>query len=158
MSSQSINVRLFQQVFEQCPGLAWNKDILKVVLKCIADVKEKKKNPEGDELMPEAKKKEVDESGALSNHQRLQAVEIFASMIKECTQHSHSRDLLAANIELISSVIVRTIETAESWKKKKVSKTIQVVNLFIKAARILSKEAPSSVSTHGAKIIKVIEK
>ena len=85
-------------------------------------------------------------------------------MIKDCTQHSSSRKLLTANIELISQVITRSVETSDSWKNKKVTKTSQVVNLFVKAARIIIKSTDASskekekVRTQGALIVRAIEK
>ena len=47
--------------------------------------------------------------------------------------------MLAKHIEAISNAIVKSVDTAASWKNKKVSKTIQVVNLYVKAGRILVK-------------------
>ena len=57
-------------------------------------------------------------------------------------------------------MISRAIQTADSWKNKKVSKTIQVVNLYIKAARILVHKMPESVETvraQGVLIVKALE-
>ena len=45
---------------------------------------------------------------------------------------------MAKNLELISNVIIKVIEQADSWKNKKVKKTMQVINLYVKAAKILS--------------------
>lgn len=69
-------------------------------------------------------------------------------------------------MELISSVVVRVIETSNSWKNKKVKKTLQVVNIYAKAAKILvANQAKLSGSfnfdqlrTQGTLIIKAIEK
>jgi hypothetical protein len=103
-------------------------------------------------------------SGSRSNHQRLQAVELLGHLIKDCTQHGSSRKLLSANIDLISQVITSTVETSDSWKNKKVTKTSQVVNLFVKAARIIIKSTDASskdkekVRTQGALIVRSIEK
>lgn len=110
---------------------------MKVILKCIVATKEKKKEEVkkeegGDELMPavvatdKKKKKQNSEdegNGSRSNHQRLQAVELLNHLIKDCRQHASSRKLLTANIELIAQVIVSTVDTADSWKNKKVTKT-----------------------------------
>ena len=68
---------------------------------------------------------------------------------------------MVSNLDLITQVVVRTIETADSWKNKKVSKTSQVVNLYLKAARIIVKSEPEhteAVRTHGAKVLKAIDK
>lgn len=81
-------------------------------------------------------------------------------MIKECNQHETSRALLLSSIPTIASVVVRTVQTADSWKNKKVSKTIQVVNLYIKAARILIHKNPQAVETlrqQGLLIVKALE-
>ncbi len=40
-------------------------------------------------------------------------------------------------MDLITHVILRVIETSDSWKNKKVKKTLQVVNLYAKAAKII---------------------
>jgi hypothetical protein len=57
MSSNAINVRLFQSVFEQNPGFGW-QHLIKVILKCIVSTKVKGAKAEGKtegeyELMPE---------------------------------------------------------------------------------------------------------
>jgi hypothetical protein len=102
--------------------------------------------------------------GSRSNHQRLQAVELLNHLIKDCRQHASSRKLLVSHIELISQVIVSTVDTADSWKNKKVTKTSQVVNLFVNAARTIVKSGDSSskdkdkVRIQGALIVKAIEK
>jgi len=43
-------------------------------------------------------------------------------------------------VELISQVVIRCVETADSWKNKKVSKTSQVIGLYVKMARALKGE------------------
>ncbi len=107
---------------------------------------------------------EEEGQGSRSNHQRLQAVELLNHLIKDCRQHASSRKLLVTNIELIAQVIVSTVETADSWKNKKVTKTSQVVNLFVNAARTIVKSTDSTskdkerVRQQGALIAKAIEK
>lgn len=101
--------------------------------------------------------------GSRSNHQRLQAVELFGFLIKDCQNSEESRRALQKNLELISTVIIKVVETSDSWKNKKVKKTIQVVNLFAKAARILVHPKNEAVNKElirkeGALIIKAIEK
>lgn len=77
---------------------------------------------------PSKKKKggdnEDEGEGSRSNHQRLQAVELLGLLIKVCQNDSIAKEHLKANIQLISSVIIRCVQTADSWKNKKVSKTI----------------------------------
>ena len=71
---------------------------------------------------------------------------------------------MVTNIELIAQVIVNTVDTADSWKNKKVTKTSQVVNLFVNAARTIVKSTDSNnkeiekVRLQGALIVKAIEK
>ena len=68
---------------------------------------------------------------------------------------------MSQNLQLISQVIIRTIETADSWKNKKVSKTIQVVSLFTKAAKTLTLKGENNstevLRTQGSLIVKAIE-
>lgn len=85
-------------------------------------------------------------------------------LIKECQQNEQARVQLQKYLELISTVIIKVVETADSWKNKKVKKTIQVVNLFVKAARTLTHaKNANDVNTdllrkQGLLIIKAIEK
>ena len=68
---------------------------------------------------------------------------------------------MVQNLDLITQVIIRAVETADSWKNKKVSKTSQVVNLYLKAAKIIVKQSPDELEalrTHGARVLKAIEK
>ena len=70
---------------------------------------------------------------------------------------------MSKNLELISQVIIRTIETADSWKNKKVSKTISVASLFTKAAKTLTLKGSDEnnstevLRTQGSLIVKAIE-
>jgi len=52
--------------------------------------------------------KEKEGDGSRGNHQRLQAVEIFGSLIRASTS-SESQDLLAKELELMTSVIVKVV-------------------------------------------------
>jgi hypothetical protein len=97
-NGSGLNQKFFQNVVEQCPQLGWA--LAKPLLSCFL-MKEK----EGD--------------GSRGNHQRLQAVEIFGSLIRASTS-PESQDLLAKELELMTSVIVKVIQTADSWEKKKV--------------------------------------
>ena len=45
--------------------------------------------------------------------------------------------MLGENFALMSAVIVKVIQTADSWQSKKVKKTGQCVGLFTKAAKTL---------------------
>jgi hypothetical protein len=51
------------------------------------------------------------------------------------------------------------VETADSWKNKKVSKTSQVIGLYVKMARALKGEGgkvSQELQKQGAKIVKAI--
>jgi hypothetical protein len=86
---------------------------------------------------------------------------LLGYLIKECTHNDASKERLAESMKSICAVIIKSIQTADSWKKKKVTKTIQVVNLYTKAAKILAhKGTANAVSTlreQGLLIIKAIE-
>ena len=45
-------------------------------------------------------------------------------LIKSTLTNDDSREQMLKNIELISNVIIKVIQTADSWKNKKVKKTI----------------------------------
>ena len=69
-------------------------------------------------------------------------------------------------MDLITTVILRVIETSDSWKNKKVKKTLQVVNLYVKAAKIIAANQAKlssdfsieTLRTQGNQIVKAIEK
>ena len=72
--------------------------------------------------------------------------------------------MLGQNLALLSAVIVKVIQTAESWQSKKVKKTGQCVGLFIKAAKTIyqdkseeSDEFRQVVVDQGAKLCKEME-
>eukprot|EP00347_Sterkiella_histriomuscorum_P021443 403333957 len=188
-NSGAINVKFFQMAFEQNPSLGWN--FAKQLLKCILSLKTKssgkdeesksRKSSDGDALMSGAEEKkskkqekkkgkkgdqedEEEGDGSRSNHQRLQAVELFGLLIKESQNSQEARDALQKNLQLISTVIIKVIETADSWKNKKVKKTQSVANLFVKAARTLVNPKNTGVvdkeliRREGALIIRSIEK
>ncbi|CDW74667.1 UNKNOWN [Stylonychia lemnae] len=187
--SNTINVKFFQTAFEQNPTLGWN--FVKMLLKCIVSLKQgkdktegqaesRKESVSGDALMESDEKKnkkkdkkknkkgddddEAEGDGSRSNHQRLQAVELFGLLIKESLNHELAREALQKNLQLISTVIIKVIETCDSWKNKKVKKTQQVVILFVKAARTLlnpKNQEPVDkelIRKEGLLIIKAIEK
>lgn len=83
-------------------------------------------------------------------------------LIREAQGKEESRKMLAKNMELLTSVIVKVVETADSWKNKKVSKTIQAVNLFTKAAKVLvhsskGAEVVNKLNKCGMQLVKAIE-
>lgn len=118
----------------------------------------KKQNKQGGEHS------EDEGDGSRSNHQRLQAVELFGLLIKESYNNEDARQALQKNLQLISTVIIKVIQTSDSWKNKKVKKTQAVANLFVKAARTLvnpKNQGPVDkelIRREGTLIIKAIEK
>ena len=75
-------------VFEQCPSLAW--DLHSQILKCflVKDIPKKaaatedKKSDSEDDPMTASKPTEESKEGSRSNHQRLQAIELYQLLIK----------------------------------------------------------------------------
>jgi len=141
---QSIKPQFFQQVFEECPSLGWK--LSKHILKCfLIKPTESKEEEKADEV-----------EGSRSNYQRLQAVEIMGHLIRASPNKCDAE--LANNLPLLTSVLVRVIETAESWQNKKVQKTGQCVNLFTKAAKSLLRSNPALLPEQGAKLVKALER
>jgi len=60
-------------------------------------------------------------------------------LIKASQNKEEATKCLAENLRLLTSVIIRVVETAKSWQQKKVKKTGICVGLFIKAARTIVK-------------------
>ena len=79
-------------------------------------------------------------------------------LIKECAKHTESRKQLIKNLDLISSVIVKVVDTSDTWKIKKVKKTMNCLSIFTKAAHIIvhSPEASEAVSSIGNNLIYVL--
>jgi len=104
--SAAINVKFFQQAFEQNPGFGWN--FAKLLLKCILSLKapaSRKGSGAGDALMAsdaesKSKKKQGKKAigddeegdGSRSNHQRLQAVDLFSYLIKDAFASEAARE------------------------------------------------------------------
>lgn len=80
---------------------------------------------------------------------------MFAFLIK-ASKSSAAKQGLEQHLALMTSVVVRVVQTADSWQKKKTSKTGQCVNLFTKAAKALG--SGPLVAEQGAKLLKVLEK
>ena len=84
-SSTILSVRFFQAAFEQNPSFGWN--FAKLLLKCIAQIKSKEKVEEGKVAAAGSESEGVDANGSRSNFQRLQALELFAILIKDANQN-----------------------------------------------------------------------
>ena len=66
----------------------------------------------------------MDEGYSRNNHSRLQAVELLSLIVKEAQKNEEAQKKLIENFSLITQVIVKVVETAETWQKQKVKKTI----------------------------------
>lgn len=129
--------KFVQHAFEQVPGLGWS--LSKFLLSCFL-----------------AKEKDS-EDGSRNNHQRLAAVEIFGGLIRASTSEEAHEDL-AKQLPLLASVLVKVVQTSESWQKKKTQKTGQCVNLFTKACKQLMKSAhKNAIAEPGATLITALE-
>lgn len=159
LAGAGLNTRFLQTVFEQCPELAWtlHESIIKCFLaKDVKDVKDVKE---------EGKKegKSAAGAGGRSNHQRLMAIELYQILIKVAMKDSKAKQKLADNLELLSGVVCKVVETSDSWIQKKVKKTGMCVGLFVKAAKTLVSNDVAIefdrniISQAGAKLIKAIE-
>jgi hypothetical protein len=51
-------------------------------------------------------------------------MELLGYLIKEASHNTESKEKLAKNLELITNVVIKVVETSESWKNKKVKKTV----------------------------------
>lgn len=67
--------------------------------------------------------------------------------------------MLVAQLGLLTSVIIKVVQTSETWQNKKVKKTGLCVNLFVKAAKVIAKSKGGNalVVTEGARVIKALE-
>lgn len=87
-SSTVLSVKFFQTAFEQNPSFGWN--FAKLLLKCIAQIKSKEKE-EVKSATAGNESEGADPDGSRSNFQRLQALELFALLIKDANQFDQSR-------------------------------------------------------------------
>lgn len=86
------------------PVLGWS--LFKPLLKCFLGKDGEKKEDETSE---------EDKGGSRSNHQRLQAVEMVGTLIKGSMGNKEATESLAKNMKLMTSVLIKVIETADSW-------------------------------------------
>ena len=131
--NSGLNKQFFLDFFEKCPVLGWL--LLKPLLKCILSEKDDDSNNGED------KKKE---SKNPSTHQRLLAVELVAHLIRVSENSEEAQKVMLKNLKLMTSVLIKIVETVDSWGNKKVQKTGQCINLFTKSAKILLKSKESS--------------
>lgn len=91
-NNSGLNQKFFEKVVEACPSLGWA--LCKPLLRCF--------------LSKDAK----EDGDARGNHQRLQAIEIFGALIRSS---SNAQAQMAEHLSLMTSVIVRVVQTSESW-------------------------------------------
>ena len=147
LAGSGLNSKFLQNVFEKCPALAWS--LHDQILKCFLP-------KEG-----EGKK----ESGSRSNHQRLQAMDLYQLLIMVARTDAEAKTELASKLELLSGVTCKVVEASDSWQQKKVKKTGTCIGLFAKAAKTLLQQSEGApidfdrqiVTESGLKLIKAIE-
>jgi len=144
----ALNNQFFSSIFEECPRLA--QDLLKPLLNYLLPTAQTPKiDPEAAEEKKEESKEEKTE-GSRTNNQRLQAIEIFNSLVKASQNGEELRAVMEENLEKICAVLITVLKNSEAWKQKKVKKTMLVLNIFTKLAKILKQKD----SKHIAKIEK----
>ena len=145
-SGSAMSMRFWQQVCEQCPALLWKCH--ESILSCFLA-------KEGDQ-----------NEGSRSNHQRLQAIELYGHLIKAAKTNQEAKKSMYKSFELLTALICKVIGSADkSWGgQKKVKKTGLCVGLFAKAAKTLSSNEialdidPKGLITDcGVKIVKELE-
>jgi len=70
--------------------------------------------PEKAEKAEKAEKKEIE--GSRGNHQRLQAIELYTALIKASQNNKEAMKKLGQNFALLTAVIIKVIQTAETWQ------------------------------------------
>ena len=75
--------------------------------------------------------------GSRSQHQRLQAIELYQVLIRVAQKDAKAKAVLSEKFALLGAVICKVIKTADSWVQKKVKKTGMCIGLFAKAAKVL---------------------
>lgn len=86
-----------------------------------------------------------------------------ASLIKASEKDEKAKKMLAENLNLITNVILRVVQTTETWQNKKVKKTGLCVILFVKAAKLILKDkkvnqgAKEQIVTEGARLVKALD-
>lgn len=148
-AGSGLNIRFLQTIFEQCPALAWS--LHEQVLRCF--------------LTKESKTDKASEGGR-SNHQRLQAIELYQLLIRVAQKDAAAKEILAKNFALLTGVICKVVQSAESWAQKKVKKTGLCVGLYAKASKVLlsnevavdlKEDVKKLISETGVNLIKELE-
>ena len=83
-----------------------------------------------------------------------------ASLIKASEKDKKAIKLMAQNLNLLTSVTIKVIQTANTWQNKKVKKTGLCVNLFVKAAKLILKDKSANneeVIKEGARLVTALQ-
>ena len=83
-----------------------------------------------------------------------------ASLIKASEKDKKAIKLMAQNLNLLTSVTIKVIQTANTWQNKKVKKTGLWVNLFVKAAKLILKDKSANneeVIKEGARLVTALQ-
>ena len=114
--NSGLNARFFQEVFQTVPALGWA--LLKPLLRCFlgkdSDEPMRKSSMTSNESVHQEDTKKA-EGGSRSNHQRLQAIEMVGQLIKASNGSESATKALADNLGLMTTVMIRVIETTDSW-------------------------------------------
>ena len=152
--NSGINKIFFQDFFDKCPVLGWL--LLKPLLKCFLSEKSDKSSDK-EEIKEEGKKKEP----VNSTHQRLLAVEMVGHLIKASENNEEAMKLMKKNLQLLTSILIKVVDSVNTWGNKKVQKTGQCINLFTKSAKILLKSKESNdvtlISEQGARLVNALQ-
>ena len=83
-----------------------------------------------------------------------------ASLIKASEKDKKAIKLMAQNLNLLTSVTIKVIQTANTWQNKKVKKTGLCVNKFVKAAKLILKDKSANneeVIKEGARLVTALQ-
>ena len=83
-----------------------------------------------------------------------------ASLIKASEKDKKAIKLMTQNLNLLTSVTIKVIQTANTWQNKKVKKTGLCVNLFVKAAKLILKDKSANyeeVIKEGARLVTALQ-
>jgi len=146
-SAHCLNQQFFLRIFEQS-NTALAKSLIKPLLKyLLPGVKPDQASTEVEGRLADSEMSGLEEEkgqsnsrqlNSRSNHQRLQAIEIFTCLVKASQSNKHLLAALAAQLDLIGQVMVIIVKSADSWGQKKVKKTMLALGVFTRLIKTLS--------------------
>jgi hypothetical protein len=162
--AHALNQQFFQRIFEEC-NFKLSQGLMKPLLRYLLPNMDS-----ADSNLADSEVSASDFAGekgtklqARSNHQRLQAIEIFNSLVKSAQKNSDLLKCLENNTKLISDVLVTVVKTSDTWKVKKVKKTMLALGIYTKLGKtaVLSGQMTGSFQqtyeAGGLQLIKAIE-